>query len=147
MKFYKTRDVKTPTRGTSLSAGIDFYIPNDFKETTLKPNENILIPSGIKVNILKNYCLLGVDKSGVATKKELVLGAKLIDEDYQGEIHIHLFNIGNKEQILKAGDKVAQFVLIPINYVDIELVNSEEDLYSDLSYKSERGDGGFGSTN
>ena len=32
MKIVKVRNVKTPERGTNKSAGIDFYIPEDFKE-------------------------------------------------------------------------------------------------------------------
>ena len=31
MRIFKIRDVKTPTRGTNMSAGIDLYIPNDFR--------------------------------------------------------------------------------------------------------------------
>ena len=30
MKIFKTKNVKTPTRGSGASAGIDLYIPEDF---------------------------------------------------------------------------------------------------------------------
>ena len=142
MKFSKIRDVKSPTRGTELSAGIDFYVPEDFPTTDILPNGSILIPSGIKVNIPHGYCLLGVDKSGVATKKGFILGAKLIDEDYQGEIHLHLINASVSLQRINRGDKIAQFVLLPVNYDNFTEVPLSE-LYSSIS---ERGDGGFGST-
>ena len=49
LKFCKVADVKSPTRAHSTDAGIDFFVPNDFIETLLKPGCSILIPSGIKV--------------------------------------------------------------------------------------------------
>lgn len=42
MKVQKLRDVKTPNRGTTVSAGIDFYVPEDFETTTLAPGESVL---------------------------------------------------------------------------------------------------------
>lgn len=35
-KFTKLRDVKSPTRGTSVSSGFDFYIPEDIKPEDIK---------------------------------------------------------------------------------------------------------------
>jgi dUTP pyrophosphatase len=145
MKFLKIRDVKSPTRGTAKSAGIDLYIPNDFVETTLLPGQSILIPAGLKVNIPENYAFIAFNKSGVATKRHLVVGACVIDEDYQGEIHIHIFNHSNTESVnLHAGEKIIQCVLIPVKYESIEMVESEEDLWN--GEVTERGEGGFGST-
>ena len=42
----KTRDVKTPTRGTPGSAGIDFYVPNDYPADlcSIYPGERYFIP-------------------------------------------------------------------------------------------------------
>lgn len=161
MKILKVRDVKTPTRGTSLSAGIDFYVPNTFKQTVLKPHCDILIPSGIKACFGKNLMLMGAEKSGVTSstnaviaagrepKKDsycspTVLGAKIVDADYQGEIHIHIINLGTKDIIITPGKKIAQFILVPVVYDSIEEVPSEEELF--LGKLTERGEGGFGST-
>ena len=47
----KIKDVKTPDQGTSRSAGIDMYVPNDFKAVVVKPQEAIMIPSGIIAKI------------------------------------------------------------------------------------------------
>ena len=43
LSFYKTKDVKTPQIGTSDSAGIDFFIPNEYKLLfkQLFPNQKI----------------------------------------------------------------------------------------------------------
>ena len=144
MKISKTRDVKTPTRGTCGSAGIDFYIPNDFPhiESILDPGQSCFIPSGIKANVPAGYALIAMNKSGVALKKSLLVGACVVDSDYQGEIHLHLVNVGQMSTKLNRGEKLVQFLLVPVSHCNIEEV-SIENLYSEIS---ERGIGGFGST-
>lgn len=142
IKFSKTRDVKSPSRGTLQSAGIDFYIPNDFIRRFLSPGENAFIPSGIKVNVPSGHALIAFNKSGVATKKGLYVGACVVDEDYQGEVHIHITNVGDKTQEIFPGDKIMQFILIPVLYsAPIEVPIDQ--LYDGTT---ERGEGGFGST-
>lgn len=161
MKILKVRNVKTPTRGTDKSAGIDFYVPEDFNETCLAPQTDLLIPSGIKANIQEGYMLMAAEKSGVATSADAcllagrkpkpeafgsptVLGAKIVDEDYQGEIHIHIINLGRHDVHIFPGMKIAQFILVPVSYDTIEEVTSEEELYNGV--ETQRGEGGFGST-
>jgi dUTP pyrophosphatase len=144
MKFLKLRDVKSPSRGTSQSAGIDFFIPNDFEYRTLSPGSSVLIPSGIKANIPSDHVFIAFNKSGVATKKGLTVGACVVDEDYQGEIHIHLTNVSDQTITINPGEKIIQFLLLPIIYESIEIVESEESLWEGKS--TERGEGGFGST-
>jgi dUTP pyrophosphatase len=144
MKFLKIRDVKSPSRGTSKSAGIDLFIPNDFENRTLNPGDSILIPAGLKANVPDNYAFIAFNKSGVSTKKHLSVGACVIDEDYQGEIHIHLFNFGNDSITISPGDKIIQCVLVPVLYEDVEIVETEEQLWEGKI--TERGEGGFGST-
>lgn len=53
MKITKIREVKTPTRGTECSAGLDFYVPAGMKLSML-PGDDVLIPSGIK-NYVKGH--------------------------------------------------------------------------------------------
>lgn len=159
MKVLKVRDVKTPVRGTSLSAGIDFFVPNDFTEKTLMPQEDMLIPSGIKAKFDDNLMLMAAEKSGVTTSRRAVidaerepkaeafesitiLGAKIVDADYQGEIHIHIINVGRYPVKIKPGFKIAQFILVPVMYDTVEVVNSEDVLYNGVV--SERGEGGIG---
>ena len=141
MKISKVRKVKTPTRGTQLSAGIDFYVPQDYS-CTLSPGSSCLIPSGIKANVPEGCALVAFNKSGIAVKKSLHVGACVVDEDYQGEIHLNLMNVGKKEVEINSGDKILQFVLLPVFYDIIEEVDAK-DLYKS---QTERGAGGFGST-
>jgi deoxyuridine 5'-triphosphate nucleotidohydrolase len=166
LKYIKIRNVKDPERGTSKSAGIDFFIPKftdnflqDLRKKNLSNNiiiterngiaipmhKSVLIPSGIKVNIPKNYTLIAFNKSGISTKKDLDCLACVIDEDYQGEIHISLKNTNQHTVFLNENDKIIQFLLLPINYCELQQSNSIEELYQDKY--SERLSGGFGSTN
>ena len=132
MKITKIKDVKTPTRANTTDAGVDFFIPNDYTgKTDLPPGESCFIPSGIKVNVPEGYALIAFNKSGVATKKGLHVGACVVDCGYQGELHINLTNV-----------KIVQFVLLPLGDPAIELVE-ENNLYESVST---RGEGGFGSS-
>lgn len=144
MKFLKIRPVKSPNRGTPQSAGIDFFIPEDFPQTTLYPGKSVLIPSGIKLNVPSGHAFIANNKSGVATKKNLIVGACVVDEDYQGEIHIHLINVGSSTIEIAPGDKIIQFLLLPVVYEPVEIVETLEELYE--GEITERGEGGFGST-
>ena len=140
MKIVKTRDVKTPSRGTPGSVGIDFYIPEDFKPTKVWPGKDILIPSGVIARVPTGYGLVAMNKSGIATKQNLIYGAQLVDPDYTGEIHLHVINVGDKVVDILPGQKLLQFALIPVSFEDVEVVEKLDDI------KTERKDGGFGST-
>lgn len=159
MKITKIREVKTPTRGTECSAGLDFYVPAGIRLCML-PGDDVLIPSGIKVEVPHGYALIAHNRSSMATSTRamkyaglkgnpnstrgcVVVGACVVDEDYQGEIYIHLINVGRCAETIIAGMKVVQLVLTPVSYEGVEVVD-EEELFNQAS---ERGKGGFGSTN
>lgn len=139
LNFYKTKDVKTPEIGTQGSAGIDFFIPNDFEPTILEPQHDIKINLGIVTEFEEGLALIAHNKSGVATKMKLVVGACVIDSDYRGDIHAHLINTGTEPVKLEPGMKIVQFILQP--YVKPEITELDQ-----LPGDTERGAGGFGST-
>jgi dUTP pyrophosphatase len=160
MKFYLTRDVIKPERGTPESAGIDFFIPkfnqtfiDDFltknptlsinlKEKTIElgPGERVMIPAGVKSIFEDHSALIAFNKSGVATKLGLIVGAAVVDSDYTGEIHISLVNSSTENYIQIAEDqKIVQFLHIPIQIQPIEFIE-------EYNRQTERGEGGFGST-
>lgn len=160
MRFLKVRDVKSPERGTQYSAGIDFFVPNDFVTCVLAPGEDILIPSGIKVGLPPGTMLMAADKSGIASSamakaevgmeakdalpaSAVIIGAKIIDEDYPGEVHIHLINVGRNAVVIRPGQKVAQFIIVPVLYSTLEEVKSQEELHIPQTERT----GGFSSTN
>ena len=159
MKILKVRDVKTPERGTNLSAGIDFFVPNDLRPIKVMPHTDALIPTGIIAEFASNLMLMAAEKSGVTSSiqakqncgmkvkpnsftEPTVLGAKIVDADYKGEIHIHIINLGTKSIIIEPGKKLAQFILVPVYYDDIIEVSSGQELFGKI--KKERGANGFG---
>ena len=170
IQICKTRNVKTPTRGTSVASGLDFYVPEDLTaadmdamaaktghdlsyvidndtgyvvQMTINWGESACIPSGIKAKLPEGYCMEFHNKSGVAMKRGLIAGAQLIDCDYQGVWHIDLHNTSKIPAVVRAGDKIAQFVMYRTEYPDVEVV-PEDELFRDV--ESERGEGAFGST-
>ena len=170
LRYTKVREVKSPVRGTTCAAGIDFFVPTNIDKATmdekckvtgcnplieynadghmekinLLPGESIMIPSGIKMKVPEGHALAFMNKSSVGAKKQLDRLAELVDYDYFGEVHINLVNNGNREQTICAGDKIVQGVIIPVNFAMPEEVENEEILYKGLT--SARGEGGFGST-
>ena len=141
LKYTKLRDVKSPCYGTIGSAGLDIFIPNDVNKQTLniESHGSIIIKTGLKFDIPSGYALIAMNKSGVATKLNLQVGACVIDEDYTGEPSIHLFNVGNFKVKLVPGQKITQFLLIP--YLQPQLIEVDN-----INKKTKRGKNGFGST-
>jgi len=144
LQIVKCKCVKTPERAYKWDAGIDFFIPNFEKPIALFPQQRRMIPSGIHAKIPHGYMLKAEDKSGVGIKKGLKYIGGVIDEGYMGEINICLFNTSDEKVMIHAGEKIIQFILIPVLYSKVELINSLEELYPE---KTERGKNGFGSTN
>ena len=166
VKFTKVRDVKSPVRGTSQAAGIDFFVPNyspsflvdlikknpyvgcsivdDTMHIVIPANGRVLIPSGIKTFMSVDSALIGANKSGVASTKGLVFGAHVIDSDYSGEVHINVINTSNEDVVVTCGEKLIQFIHTPVILSTLEEVGITE--YEALHANSVRGEGGFGST-
>lgn len=142
LRFSKVRNVKSPGRGTPGSAGIDFYVPAEIGPITLHPHNRVLIPGGIKADVPDGYALIAMNKSGVASKKGLDVLACVVDSDYQGEIHLNVVNTGEDIIIIEPGEKLVQFLLIPVEHCPVEEVPLGE-LYT---AESERGEGAFGHT-
>ncbi len=146
VKMSKTRSVKVPQRANSgADAGIDFFVPDDFVAQTLQPGQSVKIPAGIKVEVPAGYALVFFNKSGVAAKRSLIVGACVIDHGYSGEVHINMINAGDVEQTIVPGEKIVQGILIPV--VTFETIEVPEDeLYASIHVAGSRGAGGFGST-
>lgn len=143
LRIQKTRQVKTPTRSHEYDAGLDFYIPDDmpWDTFTIWPKNHLLIPTGIKVDIPDGFALFCFERSSVA-KKGLICGARVCDAGYQGEIHMQVINIGKDPIAIKPGEKLCQFILMPVVRTEVVLV-SDRPLFDE---RTGRGEGGFGST-
>jgi dUTP pyrophosphatase len=111
-----------------------FYCPNGNRGVCTEENGDYWIPArgsslvstGLKTEIPEGYMLEIKNKSGIASKRQLVVGACVVDPGYEK---------------IKPGDKIAQAVLVPVVHCGIEEVTEDT-----LNNGSTRGEGGFGST-
>lgn len=137
VKYKLVENGTAPTRATDGSAGLDLYARADGK---LWPNWSRPVPVGVCISVPVGYAGLVVPRSGLAVNyKVTVLNSPgVIDSDYTGEIHAVMVNYGDAIWNYRAGDRIAQLVIVPFLRVELEPV-------AELSETS-RGDGGFGST-
>jgi len=141
---------KLPVRAYPTDAGADvFYCHNSDErnhcvgeedEYWISAKASCIIPTGIKVEVPGGYMLEVKNKSGIASKRQLIVGACVIDSGYDGEVFVNLHNIGRNTQRIYPGDKIAQLVLVPVRACDFVATDGS------LNNHTLRGDGGFGST-
>jgi dUTP pyrophosphatase len=137
------KDAKLPTKAHQTDAAFDFYWCPKIKNRTPMPlaskgQETLVeLETGIALEIPPGYFILLHERSGMA-KQGVTLVGGVIDADYRGEIIIFLQGPYSPLYGLKAGDRVAQGLLLPVP--EVEVVESEE-----LS-ETGRGTSGFGST-
>ena len=130
-----------PTRGNPSDAGLDVYFsPKQQESITIKPGESAVLPTGLKFGVPHGYMLEVKNRSSVAAKRSLVVGACVVDSGYEGEVFVNLHNIGNEEQVVEPHTKIAQVVMTPVvSFRAMETTNP--DLYGWYP-----GDGALGST-
>ena len=125
-----------PTVGYATDAGIDLRS----METTIVPAySSAVFDTGVHVKLKEGTAGLLVSKSGLNVNRDIT-STGLIDAGYTGSIKVKLYNHGENDYMVFAGDKISQLVIIPVVRDDwMEAVD-------DLGVDSERGDNGFGST-
>ncbi len=132
--------IAMPTYATPGSAGLDLRACLD-EDTPLAPGDTLLVPTGLAVHIA-DPSLAGIvlPRSGLGHKHGIVLGnlVGLIDSDYQGQLYVSAWNRGDTPYTIEVGERLAQFVLMPVVQASFQVVDSFP--------HSERGDGGYGST-
>jgi dUTP pyrophosphatase len=136
-----------PVRANPSDAGLDLrFNPEEDKPLSVGPGESKIIPTGLKFGVPHGYMIQIMNRSGNAAKKQLMVGACVVDSGYNGEVFVNLHNTGYKTQNIKPGDKVAQAVVIPVVPVRF-LETSNDNLYDWWPITiSGRGDGALGST-
>lgn len=134
-------------RGHPSDAGVDVRWvpdpPNNPTPRVLKPGCSSMFGTGIAVNVPHGYMLQVMNKSSIAVKRSLVVGACVVDPGYTGEIFVNLHNIGSEEQAIMPYDKLAQLVAVRVEHPSFTLNNIED--WTRLNI-SARGDGALGST-
>ena len=134
----KYEDIIIPKRSTKFSAGYDFYMPYDL---TVKKNEVVLIPTGIKVMLNSDEFLGIYIRSSLGFKYNLRMCNQvgIVDSDYynnpsnEGHIFVKLKNEGDNDIILKKYDRYVQGIIQKYYIVDNEN-EIEESEFKELEY-------------
>ena len=129
-----------PAYATTGSAGLDLRACLD-EAIEIVAGETVLVKTGLAIYIEDpNFAGLILPRSGLGHKHGIVLGnlVGLIDSDYQGELMISVWNRGQNTFRLEPGERLAQYVLVPVVHAEFEQVEE--------FVASERGAGGFGHT-
>ena len=92
-------------------------------EYEIKPNERILIKTGIKVAIPQGHYGHIKARSGLAMKHGLDTIGGVIDENYREEIGVIMINHGDKNYKLSKNERIAQMVIKNYTKVKIEYVD------------------------
>lgn len=140
VRFRKlTPTAMTPTRGSAFAAGYDLYVDTD-REGVVEPGETVPFYTGLAVEIPDGYCGKIYSRSGLSTRYGLRLanGVGVVDSDYRGNVGVPLHNDGDKPVTVVPHERVAQLVIE--RCPDVVFYETEE------LTKTERGDGGFGSS-
>ena len=138
LKIKKLNDnAKIPSCGSAEAAGLDLYSaePGDI---WIRPHQSVKVGTGIAIALPKNTFGAIFARSGLASKQQLRPAncVGVVDSDYRGEVIVCLHNDGNYDQMIPAGSRIAQLVILPyIMPTIVEVDNLDE---------TERGDGGFG---
>lgn len=130
-----------PRYETAAAAGADLRAQLvQGEKLIIKRGERVLVPTGMLMEIPHGYELQIRPRSGLSFKTGLMVlnSPGTIDSDYRGEVKIILGNLGDKDEVIMHGDRIAQAVLAPVVQANYEAV-------AELS-ETERGSGGFGST-
>lgn len=129
-----------PSYATAGSAGLDLRACLD-EAIDIEPGQTVLVKTGMAIYIHDvNFAGLILPRSGLGHKHGIVLGnlVGLIDSDYQGELMVSVWNRGPTTFRLEPGERLAQYVLVPVVQAEFEQVEEFEETL--------RGAGGFGHT-
>ena len=148
LEYVRVRDnVVPPVRAHPSDAGLDLvFNPADASPVVLKAGESALFQTGYRFGIPHGFCLEVKNRSGIASKRKLIVGACIIDPGYDGEVFVNLHNIGQDTQVIAPGTKIAQVVMYPVVHFKA-FEKHDNDLYNYYPMAiSDRKDGALGST-
>lgn len=131
------QNAKLPYRANPTDAGADLYSPIN---CIVKAKSNYFIDLGVQIELPDNRVGLITARSGLGSKYGIrprnCLG--VIDQLYRGNLGIMVENASDEDFIIHQGDRIAQLLVMPVEYVAFEEVEELCD--------TSRGKNGFGST-
>lgn len=140
IKIINKSDNPLPKYQTPGSSGLDLHANID-EPITLNKNDIVLIPTGLFIEIPEGYEAQVRSRSSLALKNGIFClnSPATIDSDYRGELKIILASLTDVPFTINKGDRIAQMVFAKVEKASFEEVDTLSD--------TQRGEGGFGSTN
>jgi len=136
--FKDVPEAVLPKLGSAGAAGYDL----SSVETKVVPARGrCVVSTGLRVQVPADCYARIAPRSGLAVKHGIDIGAGVVDSDYLGIVGVVMFNTGDNDFQVNAGDRIAQLICERIYTPVWEEVSSLADFE-----ETERGDGGFGST-
>lgn len=129
-------NIVMPKQAHDTDAGFDL---SSTTRVDIPAGCSMLVGTGLRMEIPVGWCGQINPRSGLASKHQVVVGARIIDAAYRGELMINLINNGHETFEVVEGMRVAQILFLPV------LTNVIEVTEGDLS-NTVRGEGGFGSS-
>lgn len=132
-------DAKIPTYAHEGDQGADIYAVEDI---IIEPHTfGNMVPTGLKMMIPYGWAVAIRPRSGMSRTTPLRISNSpaTIDQQYRGEVKILFDNFSDKPVEIKAGDRIAQFIIEKNyrgDYIQVDTVEPDTD----------RGEGGFGSS-
>lgn len=125
-----------PTKASEKAGAYDIYMP----EAGTADGTSRMFGLGFATAIPDGYVVLLLPRSSMGAKHGLELNntCGVIDSDYRGEWKAALRTKSGLPISWESGDRVLQFLIVPVATVRLELVESLDE--------TKRGSGGFGST-
>lgn len=124
-----------PTKAHEDDAGFDLTIIED---ALIWPNDSDLVRTGLAIAMPPGWWARIVGRSSTWRNRHLMVMEGVIDAGFRGELYVGLFNPTMTPQQVRAGDRLAQLLFLPVPSVHW----SERPALPD----SERGANGFGSS-
>lgn len=131
----ETEDAILPTYAHFGDAGADLYAN---EEVDIQPNEVKIVQTGLKVEIPDGYEIQVRPRSGMSTKTPILGILGTVDSGYRGPLGVMLYNHGDIPYHIQKGERIAQAIISPTYHGNF--------LISESLSETERGEGGFGST-
>ena len=113
LKYTNDSENKEPEYAYESDSGFDL---RSTEEVWIQANDRKLIPTGLRFDIPDGYEIQVRSKSGLALKQGLMVlnSPGTVDNGYQGEIKVILFNTTTERIKIEKGQKIAQAVLSPV---------------------------------
>lgn len=125
-----------PSKGTDKAGAFDIYMPEAGQASSAKTFFGL----GFAAAVPEGHVALILPRSGSGAKYSVELNntCGVIDSDYRGEWMAAIRTKDGSNYEWQAGDRVLQFLVVPVADVSLELVGVLDD--------TARGTGGFGSS-